>query len=259
MIALVVVGVFLWFVGWFLPPRLVFMIPTTVDVNLGEQSWEDVAPAAQRCSDPRTLAYLDELSSPLVEAADAEFEFQFALVESTEVNAFALPGGFVTVNMGLIEAAESGEEIAAVLAHELTHATKRHGMRAILRRAGSLVVLGLVFGGTGAETLAYAAEGLATQAHSREQERDADEGGRALLMDAGIDPTGMASFFERLEQEYAVMPDAMRKTVAILSTHPDPGERAATTRELTQGFVASLDLPDPPEELRCHPEDASAP
>jgi predicted Zn-dependent protease len=104
-----------------------------------------------------------------------------------------------------------------------------------------------VFGGTNLETILYAAEGLVGQAHSREQERDADNGGRELLMAAGVDPIGMATFFERLEKEQAGMPGAL----ALLSTHPDPGERAETTREISAGFTATRKLPDPPADLKC--------
>ena len=144
----------------------------------------------------------------LVEHAGSEFDFQFTVVESEEVNAFALPGGFVTVNMGLLQAAETGEEVAAVLAHEMTHVTHRHGMRAVLRKVGGLTLVAMIFGGTDFETLAFAMEGLASQAHSRDQERDADEGGREILMAAGIDPIGMATFFERLEQMQGSLPGA---------------------------------------------------
>ncbi len=154
--------------------------------------------------------------------------------------------------MGLLEAAENGEEVAAVIAHEMTHVTHRHGMRAVMRRLGGVAVVSLVFGGTSFETIAYAAEGLVNQAHSRDQERDADDGGRELLMAAGVDPIGMATFFERLEEEYEAMPESMRKGFAVLSTHPDPGERASTTREIAANFSATRDLPDPPDDLRCH-------
>lgn len=255
LLALLGIAVFLWLVAWVLPPRMVAFVPTTFDVEIGEQSWEEVAPAASHCTDPGPLAYVEELAQPLVDQAHSEFDFHFVVVDSEEINAFALPGGFVTVNMGLLEAAENGEEIAAVLAHEMTHVTNRHGMRAVLRRVGAVSVVSLVFGGTGLETVAYAAEGLAGQAHSRSQERDADEGGRELLMSAGVDPIGMATFFERLEEEYEALPEGMRRGFTLLSTHPDPGERAQTTREIAAGFEVTRDLPDPPPGLRCHASD----
>ena len=69
----------------------------------------------------------------------------------------------------------------------------------------------------------------------------------------------MATFFERLEEDYEVMPENVRSAMTLLSTHPDPGERAATTRELAQGFTATVDLPDPPEDLRCHTGQPSDP
>ena len=245
-------GVLLWLIVWFLPPRMVVFVPTEFDESIGESQWEEVAPPETYCTDPAALAYIEELAAPLIAVSDSPFEFHFVVVESEEINAFALPGGYLTVNMGLIEAAETGEEIAAVIGHEMTHATNRHGMRAIMRRVGAMAAVSIMFGGTGLETVAWAAEGLVSQAHSRDQERDADDGGRELLMKAGVDPIGMATFFERLEEEYEAMPEGMRKTMAVLSTHPDPGERATTTREIAAGFTATVDLPDPPEGLRCH-------
>jgi predicted Zn-dependent protease len=222
-------------------------MPTDIDVAIGEQNWQELAPESTRCTNPAPLAYVEELAKPLIEAADSEFEFHFTVVDDEQVNAFALPGGFVTVNMGLLEAAETGEEVAAVIAHEMTHVTHRHGMRAVLRRAGGVMLVSMVFGGTGLETIAWAADGLSSQAHSRSQERDADDGGRQILMDAGIDPIGMATFFERLEADGASMPGA----AVLLSTHPNPGERAETTRQIAATFTPTRDLPDPPAVLAC--------
>jgi len=236
----------LWLLG-LLAAKLVNWVPTDVDVAIGEQNWKELAPESSHCTDPGPLAYVEELAQPLIAASNSEFEFHFVVVDAQEVNAFALPGGFVTVNMGLLEAAETGEEVAAVIAHEMTHVTNRHGMRAVLRRVGGLALVSMVFGGTNLETLAWAAEGLSSQAHSRDQERDADDGGRKILMDAGVDPTGMATFFERLEAEGASMPGA----AVLLSTHPNPGERAETTRVIAASFTPTLDLPDPPDDLKC--------
>ena len=251
LLALIAAG---WLVIWLLgalAARLVNLVPTEVDVALGEDNWQQLAPESARCSDPAALAYVEQLAAPLLAVDDSGVEFHFAVVESQDVNAFALPGGFVTVNMGLLEVAETGEEIAAVIAHEMTHVTHRHGMRAVLRRVGGLALVSMVFGGTNLEVIAYAAEGLAEQAHSRDQERDADDGGRELLMAAGIDPTGMATFFERLEAQQGSLPGA----AVLLSTHPNPGERAKTTREIAASFRPTVDLPDPPPDLRCHATD----
>lgn len=245
-------GLFLggWLILWILgllAARLVSWVPTDVDVAIGEQNWKELAPESAHCTDPGPLAYVEDLAQPLIEASDSEFEFKFVVVDDEQVNAFALPGGFVTVNMGLLEAAETGEEVAAVLAHEMTHVTHRHGMRAVMRRVGGVALVSMVFGGTSLETIAWAADSLSNQAHSRDQERDADDGGRTILMNAGIDPSGMATFFERLEQQGGGMPGA----AVLLSTHPNPGERAETTREIAANFSATVDLPDPPDDLHC--------
>jgi Zn-dependent protease with chaperone function len=246
-LAILGIGLIFWLFAWVLPPRMVVFVPTSLDVTIGEHNWEQVAPPSSRCTDPGPLAYVEELARPLVEQADSEFEFHFVVVDDEQINAFALPGGFVTVNMGLLKAAESGEEIAAVIGHEMTHVTHRHGMRAVMRQLGATAIVSLMFGSTSLEGVMQLAGSLVGQAHSRDQERDADEGGRDLLMAAGIDPIGMATFFERLEQEQANMPGAL----ALLSTHPDPGERAETTRKISAGFNATRKLPAPPADLKC--------
>src|SRR5690606_27372427 len=99
----------LWLLG-LLAAKLVNWVPTDVDVAIGEQNWKELAPESSHCTDPGPLAYVEELAQPLIAASNSEFEFHFVVVDAQEVNAFALPGGFVTVNMGLLEAAETGEE-----------------------------------------------------------------------------------------------------------------------------------------------------
>lgn len=220
-------------------------IPPEVDEAIGEQAWQAVAgPQSARCTNPEPLRYVQSVAAPLVEAlGPTPFEFRFAVVESKEVNAFALPGGFVTVNMGLLEAAETGEEVAAVLGHEIQHVIGRHGTERILRQLGGTTVLYAVFGGTDIGIPAQLLSDFLHTAYDRDQERESDEHGRALLMKAGLDPSGMARFFERLAKSGMTPPE-------LLSTHPDPGGRAEAAARAAKGFVARRKLPQP-KGLKC--------
>lgn len=225
---------------------LVHQVPVSADEALGETAWGQLAPESERCTQPETVAYVQQLAGPLVDAIeDQGFRYRFAVVGSPEVNAYALPGGFVTVNMGLLESAESGEEIAGVLAHELQHVRLRHGTTRMLRAAGGRVILGLVLGWGDIGVLAQYAGDLVDLSYDRDQEREADEQGRRLLMAAGIDPGGMGRFFERLEARGGPgLPP-------ILTTHPGHQERVAAARADAAGFTPTVTLPPPPPDLRC--------
>lgn len=200
------------------------LMPISVDRTVGEAAWNQMVPAETRCSDPAALDYVLQLAEPLVEAYDGEHTFTFAVVDSPEINAFALPGGFIAVNRGLLEQAESGEEIAAVLAHEIHHVTERHGLRRIAGQLGMFAAIGAVLGAVDLGSLTGVAVSLAGNAYSRDQEAQADTLGHALLVEARIDPAGMATFFDRLAAKGPDMP-------AMLSTHPGSEDRAALARE----------------------------
>ncbi len=233
----------LWLVrslaGW-----LSFLVPTSVDVALGEQAFTSLAPASKRCDNEETNAYVKTIADALTAQVDSDFSFHFVVADDDAVNAFALPGGFVTVNMGLLRKAGSGEEVAGVVAHELAHVTERHGTKRILRGLGSMALMSLVFGGTDVETPAALLAGLVNTAYDRDQEASADEVGLALLVRAGIDPRGMARFFERVRDEPgAAIPE-------LLSTHPDPGNRAERAAHAAKDAPISVALPSP-KNLRC--------
>lgn len=252
-LALIAVGLVLLVFGAFraascMAGTLVGFVPTSVDESLGEGAWTELAPPAQRCTDEATLAYVDGLTRPLLEAlGDQGFTFRFAVADSDDVNAYALPGGFVTINRGLLEAAEDGEEIAGVLAHEIHHVTLRHGMVRVVRAAGGRVLLGLVLGWSDVGALAQYAGRLVDLSYDRDQERAADRDGRALLKRAGIDPGGMARFFARLQAKGG----AAAAIPLVLSTHPDHGERVEAARLDAAQFTPTVDLPPPPRPLRC--------
>lgn len=220
-------------------------IPLSVDETLGSSAWETVAPSDKLCKSEQVNRYVSELAAVLTPHFPPVFKFQFRVVDDDAVNAFALPGGFLTVNMGLLKKAQSGDEVAAVLGHEMAHAIQRHGTRRILRQLGGTVAISLVFGGTDIEAPAYLIGSLANSAYDREQEIESDELGRAALMAAGVSPLGMAQFFERLQKEETLAPPQ------LLSTHPDPGNRAAAAHAAAQGFKATRKLPSP-QGLVCN-------
>jgi beta-barrel assembly-enhancing protease len=220
-------------------------LPPELDAKLGRPTWEALRVSGQRCEDPAAERYVAGLMQPLIEALGATpFRFELMVVDDAEVNAFALPGGYVIVNSGLLSEARSGEEVAGVLAHELSHVTERHGTRRLAGSLGVGVALGLALGLVDLGAPAYTVAELAGLRYERGHESEADARGQALLERAGISPLGMATFFERLSQA-ATLPE-------LLSTHPDPGGRAAQARLAARGFQPRLSLPAP-GSVACSP------
>ena len=219
-------------------------IPTDVDVALGETASQAMNQDRKECENAETKAYVAQLGDALSPHFPEVPKFHFRVADDPQINAFALPGGFITVNMGLLENAEGGEEVAAVVAHEMAHVARRHGAQRILRQLGGFAVISMLFGGTDIEVPATLLGNLASTAYDREQESEADELGRSALVKAGISPLGMVHFFERLAQEHGSPP-------ALLSTHPDPGDRASAARAAAQSFQPKEPLKSP-KGLRCN-------
>jgi predicted Zn-dependent protease len=240
---LLAAGASLVFLGGALASALTPLIPVSFDRSLGEASQEQFAAGSDDCENPEAKAYIEDLARPLLKAAEPlPFEFSFRVADVDEVNAFALPGGFVTVNRGLLEAAQTGEEVAGVIGHEIQHALLRHGTKRILRQVGGSVLLGLVFGGTDFHAYGQVATQLSHLSYDRGQESEADHKGVELLIKSGVDPSGLASFFERLGAE------GLRPPV-LLSTHPDPGDRARLVEDAASG--QSFQKLPTPKGVRC--------
>ncbi|MEO0813776.1 MAG: M48 family metallopeptidase [Myxococcota bacterium] len=245
----ILVGLALWLVskaaGW-----AVDAVPTSVDKMIGEAAASGFAEDSNLCDHPSMNEYVTELTGPILAAyGEQPYEFTFKVVDEEVPNAFALPGGFVTIHSGLIESAATGEEIAGVIAHEIAHVTHRHGVRRILRSAGIAIAVGLVFGSTDIAILADYAGELGALAYDRDQEREADETAREVLAAANIDPRGMASFFSKLLEEEG----AAGWVPEFLSTHPDLKERIEESLEAALPAGPLVDLPDP-EGLKCRSE-----
>ena len=163
---------------------------------------------------------------PVVEQSG--YEFKFHIMSDTNVNAFAIPGGHVVILTGLLESAETAEEVAGVLAHEIAHVTRRHSLRNIIKSAGLIVTLQALIGdasgllGLATEASRY----LLQQKFSRDFEREADEPGWGYLVQARIDPRGMTRFFEKMREIMASSGmGVLEGSLSLANTHPTSQER----------------------------------
>lgn len=237
-------GVAVIFAGGLIASWLAPTIPISVDQTIGQAAEREMALTQKECSNPAAKKYVEDLAAPMIEAAGSvPFAFSFRVVDTPEVNAFALPGGYVTVNRGLLEAAESGEEVAGVIGHEIQHAILRHGTKRVLRQLGGTVIMNLLFGGSDLAAVSHAAGQMTGLSYDRAQELEADKEGVALMLAAGMDPRGLSRFFERLSEGAAHPPE-------FLSTHPDPGTRAELVSRAAAG--ASFKVLPPPSRAPCH-------
>ena len=206
-------------------------VPVEMEEELGKQAAGQSLGNGRVCAAPAmnqaVVAIMDRLTVAVGE--DETYTFRFYVIDSPDVNAFALPGGYIFVNSGLIEKADSPEEVAGVLAHEMTHVLERHGLRNVIARAGMWLIVGILFGdATGAGGLiAGGASELLNLSFSRVQEDAADMGGLELLYAAEIDPQGLPDFFEKLMEKEAELGVAIP---SFMSSHPETKERIRIIR-----------------------------
>ena len=212
----------LWFGSDLLVELAVSRIPVEWEQKLGESAYRDFLSHQETMKEGLAVTALGEMTKRLTDQIpDNPYKFDVTVVKSDVVNAFALPGGYVVVFTGLMKIAESGEEVAGVLSHELNHVLQRHGLERIVKSLGLLTVAAIVFGNQQGLVGMMKQLGveLLTLKFSREQETEADLTGLQLLQRAKIDPSGMIRFFERLSEK-----DQGR--VEWLSTHPMSTARA---------------------------------
>ncbi|MEA2491533.1 MAG: hypothetical protein QOH21_3325 [Acidobacteriota bacterium] len=194
--------------------------------KLGQQVSQEVASQVQLNNDPDVNAYVRQMGQKIVSTtAMANLPFQFHVVNSPEINAFAIPGGHVYVNTGLIAAAGNASELAGVLAHEINHVVARHSTEQISRQYGLSILAGLVLGQNPSQVADIAAQiiaGGAVARFSREAEREADELGIKSMTAAGYDPHGMPSMFQKLLEQQRTSPGRVEQ---FFATHPAIEER----------------------------------
>jgi predicted Zn-dependent protease len=208
------------------------------EVAIGRQFAVEVDRSAKLVEDPIIVEYINKVGQNLVLHSDAKVPFTIKVIDSDEINAFALPGGFFYVNKGLILAADNEAELAGPMAHEIAHVAARHGVEQASK--GQIVSWGslpLIFlggwGGFAAQQIASLAIPLGFLKFSRGAEYEADMLGVQYLWATGYDPHAMASFFEKLQAQEKKKPGTI---VRIFSTHPMVGDRIVKVNALIARF-----------------------
>ena len=216
--------------------QLAEILPPEGEKALGDTTFEQIRTALSQsgfegrlriCDDPAGNAAMQAMYTRLNPDADLPYDVQVHILDHPMVNAFALPGGRLVFFRGLLEEADGPDEVAAVLAHEIGHVVYRDPTRDALRSAGSLGVLGLLFGDFAGGTVAlFIANQLINASYSQAAEARADDYAHDLLEQANISPVALGTFFERLHEEHG---DA-EGFVAHLASHPQMTDRISAAQ-----------------------------
>ncbi|QUJ75727.1 M48 family metallopeptidase [Sulfitobacter albidus] len=218
-----------------LADRLAVFVPPAGERALGEATFAQIRqalagtglPPLATCDYDPGLAALDKMVRALGADPDAEDGPTVFVLDHEMVNAFALPGGFVVFFDGLIDAAESPNEVAAVMAHELGHVVNRDPTRHALRSAGSIGILGLMFGDfAGGAVVLFLTEQLISARYAQDAETGADTYAYGALEEAGISPAALGDMFARLRDEYG----DTEGVVSHFVSHPTLGSRIDAAR-----------------------------
>jgi predicted Zn-dependent protease len=203
------------------------------EIALGKQLAIEIEKQAKIVDDPIIAEYVNRLGQNLARNSDVTFPVTFKVIESDDINAFTLPGGFIFINSGLVKLSGSESELAAAIAHEIGHAAARHATRQATRnRVISVGALPLaIFGGWGGLAIGQAASLLAPMASlkfSREFETEADLLGLQYLWKSGYDPNASVDLFETLAATERRRPGSVSK---LFRTHPQTPERIEKTQK----------------------------
>jgi len=213
------------------------------EVAIGRQLAQEVDRSAKLIEDPVVVDYINKVGQNLVLHSDAKVPFTIKVIDTDEINAFALPGGFFYVNKGLILAADNEAELAGPMAHEIAHVAARHGVeQASKGQIVNFASLPLIFmggwGGFAVQQAASLAIPLGFLKFSRNAESEADMLGAQYLWAAGYDPTAMGTFFEKLLAQEKKKPGTLAK---VFATHPMVGDRIEKVNALIARFPERSD------------------
>jgi predicted Zn-dependent protease len=214
------------------------------EIRMGKEYSQQVEASVKMVQDPVVTEYVNRIGQNLVRNSDAQVPFTIKVIDSDEVNAFALPGGFFYVNSGLILAADEEAELAGVMAHEIAHVAARHATRQMTRAQwANIGTIPLIFVGGG---IGYAVRSAASLAlpmtflsFTRGFEGEADYLGLQYMYKTGYDPQAFVSFFEKLQAKEKRKPGTLARA---FSTHPQTPDRI----EKSQAEIGTI-LPARPQ------------
>src|SRR6266481_4283899 len=203
------------------------------EIRMGKQYAQEVEATSKLIRDPVVTEYVNRIGQNLVRNSDAQVPFTIKVIDSDEVNAFALPGGFFYVNSGLILAADEEAELAGVMAHEIAHVAARHATKQMTRgNWANIGTIPLIFVGGG---IGYAVRSAASLAlpmtflsFTRGFEGEADYLGLQYMYKTGYDPQAFVSFFEKLQAKEKRKPGTLARA---FSTHPQTPDRIEKSQE----------------------------
>jgi beta-barrel assembly-enhancing protease len=206
--------------------KIASKVPVSFEQKAGDQLFSLLSKNYTLVKDSALNAQFNQIVKPLVSVvSDSDFKFSFYIISDTTVNAFALPGGKVVVNSGLILKSDNWSEIQGVLAHEISHVTQRHHIRGVINNQGLFFIISSFLGGySGLIDIVSSYGGkLESLMYSRRFEFEADNTGLMYMQKANLDPKGMITFFQKLQKEQKL--DDSSGFLKILSTHPATNER----------------------------------
>ena len=208
---------------------LVARVPPEWEQKFGDEQIKELKTEGRLVNDTNSLAELATLAEPLLRVvSDGKTTFKFHIADTSLPNAFAMPGGHIVVNTGLLELTDDPDELLGVLAHELAHVKKHHIARQLISAAGPLVIFGtLLHSQSGVGNVLSGASGLvAFQSFSKEYESEADSVGWDYLVKANIDPRGMIEVFRKFKK-FDLMGKVGGSVVEAFSSHPALDKRIA--------------------------------
>lgn len=213
--------------------KSLILISDTQEIAIGEGMALEVDATEVILDDPDWQAYINEVGQKIVRVCDRRsIPYQFKVIKSDQINAFAAPGGFIYFYTGLLKEMDNEAELAAVMAHEISHVVARHSVKRVQAAMGVSLAYQLVFGEDGTSeamnTAVSIGMGLTFAGYSRSNEREADQYGINYMIKAGYNPEASITMYEKL---MALSGGERSVFEQLVSSHPESQERVANAKE----------------------------